>query len=93
MIGLFYFFANLFGATKIPMGVLRLGTLRIREKIISIEMGCSDTLYNCRIKILFSRITPRIIVKNLEIILNEEIGIDQDFEKKINRSYCIDTDK
>ena len=41
----FYFFANLFGATKIPMGVLRLGTLRIREKIISIEMGCPVTLY------------------------------------------------
>ena len=33
------------GATKIPMEVLRLGTLRIREKTISIEMGCSVTLY------------------------------------------------
>ena len=36
---------RLFGATKIPMGVLRLGTLRIREKIISIEMDCLVTLY------------------------------------------------
>ena len=38
--------SRLFEATKIPMGVLRLGTLRIREKTISIEMGCSVTLYN-----------------------------------------------
>ena len=45
VIGLFYSFANWFGATKIPMGVLRLGTLRIREKIISIEMGSPVTLY------------------------------------------------
>ena len=45
VIGLFYIFANLFGATKIPMGVLRLGTLRIQEKIISIEMDCLVTLY------------------------------------------------
>ena len=45
VIGLFYFFANLFGATKIPMGVLRLGTLRIREKIISIKMDCLVILY------------------------------------------------
>ena len=44
-------------------------------------------MYNCRIKILFSR----IIVKNLEIILNEGIGIDQDFEK--NSIDPIDTDK
>ena len=31
--------------SRICLGVLRLGTLRIREKIISIEMGCSVTLY------------------------------------------------
>merc|ERR1711911_360279 len=45
VIGLFYFFANLFGATKIPIGVLRLGTLRIREKIISIKMDCLVILF------------------------------------------------
>ena len=33
-------------ATEIPMGVIRLGRLRIRGKIISIEMGCPGTLYN-----------------------------------------------
>ena len=35
-----------FWATEIPMWVIRLGTLSIREKIISIEMGCPGTLYN-----------------------------------------------
>ena len=33
------------GATKIPFGGPPMGTLRIREKIISIEMGCFVTLY------------------------------------------------
>ena len=37
---------RLFEATEIQMGVIRLGTHRIREKLISIEMGCSGTLYN-----------------------------------------------
>ena len=37
---------RLFGATKIPMGSSDLGTLRIQEKIISIEMDCLVTLYN-----------------------------------------------
>ena len=36
---------RLFGATKIPMGSSDLGTLRIQEKIISIEMDCLVTLY------------------------------------------------
>ena len=36
---------RLFGATKIPFGGPPMGTLRIREKIISIEMGCFVTLY------------------------------------------------
>ena len=38
-------FRNLVGATKIPFGGPPMGTLRIREKIISIEMGCFVTLY------------------------------------------------
>ena len=61
VIGLFYFFANLFGATKIPMGVLRLGTLRIREKIISIEMGCSVTLYKPVVYIVFDKMNGKPI--------------------------------
>ena len=39
-------FRNLVGATKIPFGGPPMGTFRIREKIISIEMGCFVILYN-----------------------------------------------
>ena len=36
---------RLFGATKIPFEGPPMGTLRIREKIISIKMGCPVTVY------------------------------------------------
>ena len=37
---------RLFGVTKITFEGLPMGTLRIRENIISIKMGCPVTVYN-----------------------------------------------
>ena len=41
---------RLFGATKIPFEGPPMGTLRIREKIISIKMGCPVTVYISMLK-------------------------------------------
>ena len=45
VIGLFFFSRICLGLPKFRLEVLRLGTLRICEKIISIKIGCPVTVY------------------------------------------------